>query len=179
MPEHYDATVSDTTIFPKPDVLFVKLNYEIINFKGGPFTVAELTPLHADRNSPKYAETVKGKARVKAILEINDKDVTTIGIEDVPLLLRGCKVRIAIGYQDIGGLASPSVLGIVGPAARDSYNSGQRIIADSGFGPVRRLRKFRLVLRARVLRIRSLKLAPACTGAGDPVRRGLVTISGP
>ena len=89
MPEHYDATVSDTTIFPKPDVLFVKLNYEIINFKGGPFTVAELTPLHADRNSPKYAETVKGKARVKAILEINDKDVTTIGIEDVPLLFKG------------------------------------------------------------------------------------------
>ena len=49
-------------------------------------------------------------------MEINHKSLEFDSIQAVQPALIGCRMKIAVGHKDVGGLPVPTVQGIVGPA---------------------------------------------------------------
>jgi hypothetical protein len=115
-PGHYDAMIIRAWINPKPDIVYLNIEYRIVDQSGRPYTVIEMAVLDTQRSNPRHSQSAQGKGRVKAIMEANGQPLEFTSIQAVPLELIGCRVRIAVGNRYVEGLPVPVVQGIVGPA---------------------------------------------------------------
>jgi hypothetical protein len=112
---HYPAAISGSVIL-KSGIAWLKLEYVIQHNVGQRHTLSELLVLDADPQDPKYSQSVRGKGRLKAIMEVNGRPLTFSDINEVPKALLGCRAIIAVVHKDTDGLPVPTVRGIVGPA---------------------------------------------------------------
>jgi hypothetical protein len=115
-PGHYDAQIIRARINPKPDIVYLNIEYRIVDQAGRPYTVTEMTVLDAKPTNGRHSQSAQGKNRVKGIMEANGKPLSFGDIQAVPIELTGCRARIAVGHRDADGLPVPVVQGIVGPA---------------------------------------------------------------
>lgn len=114
-PGHYDALIVNASINPKPDIVFLNVEYRIADHAGRPYVVGDMTVLDAKPTNPRHSQSAQGKGRVMSIMETNGKPLTFRNIQAVPLELTGCRVKIAVGHKYVDGLPVPVVQGIVGP----------------------------------------------------------------
>jgi hypothetical protein len=114
-PGHYAATVTSASIKLKSKVVFLSIDYRIVDNDGRPFTLTDFLVLDAPQEDSVYIRTAQGKGRVKGIMEANGKALQFSDIQAVPAALIGCRVTIAVGHRDVDGLPAPTVHGIVGP----------------------------------------------------------------
>jgi hypothetical protein len=114
-PGHYDALIVNASINPKPDIVFLNVEYGIADHAGRPYVVGDMTVLDAKRTNPRHSQSAKGKGRVQSIMEANGKPLTFRNIQAVPPELTGCRVKIAVGHKYVDGFPVPVVQGIVGP----------------------------------------------------------------
>lgn len=112
----HEVEVVNATIHPKPDTAWLKIVYRAV--AGAELhEVEELLALDAPKGSARYARTAEGKNRLRAILAANGIPWQRVRrVEDVPALLLGCRVHLAVSHRRKGGdLPVPHVEGVVEP----------------------------------------------------------------
>jgi hypothetical protein len=107
----YSASVVEVRIVERPDRLFAVITFALDS--DPPFSVPDFVLLDAERQG---TDTIRGRARIKQLIQIAGSDPKSISSPDDLQLLEGARVRVVIRVRECDGIQEPKIASILPPA---------------------------------------------------------------
>jgi hypothetical protein len=108
----YGASVVEVRIVARPDRLFAVITFALD--LDPPFSVPDFVSLNAEREG---TDTLRGRARIRQLLQIKGVNPDVISSPDDLQLLVGARVRVAIRVRERDSVQMPEIASISPPAA--------------------------------------------------------------
>jgi hypothetical protein len=107
----YGAAVVEVRIGTQPDRSYLVITFALDS--DPPFSVADFVSLNAEREG---TDTLRGRARIRQLLQIKGVDPDLISSPDDLQCLVGARVRVAIRVRKCDGIQIPKIVSILPPA---------------------------------------------------------------
>jgi hypothetical protein len=107
----YSASVVEVRVVEKLDRLFAVITFALDS--DPPFSVPDFVLLDAERQG---TDTIRGRARIKQLVQIAGSDRKSISSPDDLQLLVGARVRVVIRVRERDGIEVPEITSILPPA---------------------------------------------------------------
>ena len=107
----YSASVVEVRVVEKLDRLFAVITFALDS--DPQFSVPDFVLLDAERQG---TDTIRGRARIKQLVQIAGSDPKSISSPDDLQLLVGARVRVVIRVRERDGIEVPEITSILPPA---------------------------------------------------------------
>ena len=107
----YSASIVEIRVFEKPNRSLALITFLLDS--NPPFSVPDFVLLDAERQG---TDTIRGRARIKQLIQIAGSDPKSISSPDDLQLLEGARVRVVIRVRECDGIQEPMIASILPPA---------------------------------------------------------------